>query len=67
MKWALFGVSSVVYVVVNMVENLIHYNIGKHTGRRFHLTSPTRKDLVMMVAVMLLAAAAQGLLVARFA
>lgn len=59
-----FLVSTLVYLVVNVVENLVHYNIGKHTGKRFAFTRPTAKDALMMGCVMVGAALAQGAIVA---
>jgi hypothetical protein len=60
-----FTVSTLVYVVVNVLENLVHYNIGKHTGHRFHITRPSLRDATRMAGVMLAAALLQGFLVSR--
>lgn len=61
----LMVVSFVVYLFVNLFENLIHYNIGrlskngeKHTKIKF----PSKDDLLRIVIVMLIFAGLQGLL-----
>jgi len=58
----LFAVSFFVYLLVNMVENLFHYNIGKHSNKKLKLELPTRDDWVKIVMVMFVFAGLQGIL-----
>lgn len=40
----LIAVSFIVYIFVNMIENIIHYNIGKFSNRDgYHFDIPTKK------------------------
>ena len=55
-------VSFCVYIVVNLFENLIHYNIGRFSNRETKLEFPTESDLMKIVIVMIIFALLQGLL-----
>jgi hypothetical protein len=69
----IFVFSFLVFIVLNVIENVIHYNIGKyHEGRGgnggngsaslagFHFTNPGYTDWVRIVAIMLIFAVLQG-------
>jgi hypothetical protein len=66
----LFVFSFLVFIVLNVIENVIHYNIGKyHEGRGgngsaslagFHFTNPGYTDWVRIVVIMLIFAVLQG-------
>jgi hypothetical protein len=70
----IFIFSFLVFIVLNVIENVIHYNIGKyHEGRRdgnshnsgaslagFHFTNPGYTDWVRIVVIMLIFAILQG-------
>lgn len=58
----LITVSFLVYLFVNLFENIIHYNIGKFTDRETKIDIPTRKDWVKIIIVMCTFALIQGLL-----
>ena len=58
----LITVSFLVYLFVNLFENIIHYNIGKFTDRETKIDIPTRKDWVKIIVVMCTFALIQGLL-----
>jgi len=55
-------VSFCVYIVVNLFENLIHYNIGRFSDRETKIELPTRSDLIKIVIVMIVFALLQGVL-----
>lgn len=55
-------VSFCVYLFVNLFENLIHYNIGKHSGAELKFEIPTEGDWTKIIAVMLTFALIQGTL-----
>ena len=58
----LIVVSFCVYIIVNLFENLIHYNIGRFSNKETKIELPTKKDFVKIVVVMCAFALLQGLL-----
>ena len=65
-KLHIFIISFLVYLFVNLVENLIHYNIGKFSNKETQLDLPSKKDWIKIVIVMLIFALLQGLLTYYF-
>jgi hypothetical protein len=61
----LFMISFVVYLGLNLVENLIHYNIGKYSNESTHIDMPSSTDWVKIILVMVTFAGLQGLLTCR--
>jgi len=59
-------VSFCVYLFVNLFENLIHYNIGRHSNHEIKFDIPTKKDWVKIVFVMFFFAFLQGILTCMF-
>lgn len=55
-------ISFVVYLMLNIVENLIHYNIGKYSDQPTNIDLPTPTDWVKIIAVMVVFATLQGIL-----
>ena len=53
-------VSFIVYLFVNLVENMIHYNIGKYSNKTTHFDIPTKKDWGKIIVVMVFFALVQG-------
>jgi len=66
MKGHLFLISFLVYLILNVVENWIHYNIGKYHDRTPQLDLPSKEDWIKIVVVMLLFAGLQGILTCLF-
>jgi hypothetical protein len=66
MKLRIFSISAVVYILLNLIENTIHYNIGKFTESTFQYTLPTLSDEARMIGVMLTFAFLQGFIVAHW-
>jgi hypothetical protein len=62
----LIVISFIAYLIVNLFENLIHYNIGRFSDQRTHMELPTRSDWVKIVIVMCIFALLQGLLTYAF-
>ena len=58
----LIVVSFLVYIIVNIVENLIHYNIGKFSNKETKFEMPTQKDWIKIIIVMCVFALLQGFL-----
>jgi len=75
----IFAFSFIVFIVLNLIENVIHYNIGKyhHTTKDevdtngksvagFHFTNPSEKDWVRIVIIMFIFAVLQGFFTTYF-
>lgn len=60
----LFLISTLIFIIINTVENYIHYNIGRHwgasVGENIKLESPTSNDWIKITGIMLLFAVIQG-------
>jgi len=65
-KYHIIIISFFVYVCVNFVENLIHYNIGKFSNKETKFDVPSKKDWIKIVLVMCIFALIQGLLTYYF-
>jgi len=55
-------ISAIVYIFVNIFENLIHYNIGKFSNQELKFEFPSHDDWGKIIIVMCLFALIQGLL-----
>lgn len=75
----IFAFSFIVFIVLNLIENVIHYNIGKYhekdevggngNGKNvagFHFTNPSEKDWVRIVIIMFIFAVLQGFFTTYF-
>jgi hypothetical protein len=60
-KIHIIAISFIVYLFLNLVENLIHYNIGKFSNKETKIDLPSKKDLFKIIVVMCLFALLQGL------
>ena len=60
----LFIISFLIYVIINMIENYIHYNIGKHNESNYNIkfSNPSALDWTKIVFVMFVFALLQGIL-----
>ena len=60
----IFVISFLVYAVINMVENYIHYNIGRNqeTGIQIEFSSPSTLEWTKIAVVMVVFALLQGIL-----
>lgn len=58
----LIVISFLAYLIVNLFENLIHYNIGRFSDQETKLELPTINDWLKIVVVMCIFALLQGLL-----
>jgi len=59
-------ISFVVYLFVNLFENLIHYNIGKYSNRETRFELPSQEDFIKIAIVMCVFALIQGVLTVYF-
>lgn len=78
----IFVFSFLVFIVLNVIENVIHYNIGKYhdaatasgTDLRpksesvagFHFTNPSEADWIRIVVIMIIFAVLQGFFTSYF-
>ena len=64
----IFLISMAVYIVINLVENMIHYNIGRNFEiEHIHDTkfiTPSSVDITRIISVMAVFAVLQGLFTA---
>ena len=60
----IFIVSFLVYAVINMVENYIHYNIGRNQESAYHIdfSWPSTLEWTKIAVVMVVFALLQGIL-----
>ena len=61
-KFHIIIISFFVYLIVNLAENLIHYNIGRFSNKETKFELPSKKDFLKIVIVMCIFALLQGLL-----
>lgn len=59
-------ISFMVYIFVNLLENIIHYNIGKSSNKKVEFYLPTKKDWIKIAVVMCVFALLQGVLTVYF-
>ena len=62
----IFFISFFVFVCINLIENLLHYNIGRNTDKEIKINSPTTKDWIRIIVVMIIFAILQGMLTYYF-
>ena len=68
-----FVFSFFIFIILNVIENVIHYNIGKfHNGVNnnyftgYHFTNPSRGDWARIIVIMLGFAFLQGAFTSYF-
>jgi hypothetical protein len=62
----LFIISFIVFALLNTIENVIHYNIGKTSNTEFEFSNPTRNDWKKIIITMIIFALLQGFLTMYF-
>ena len=62
----IIAISFFVYIIVNIFENLIHYNIGRFSNKETKFELPSKKDWFKIVVVMCVFALIQGILTSYF-
>ena len=62
----LFIISFIIFAVVNIVENVIHYNLGKTSNTEFEFSNPTLIDWKKIIVTMVIFAFLQALLTMYF-
>lgn len=69
----IFVFSFLVFIVLNIIENVIHYNIGKYHDSTngggvagLHFTNPSNTDWVRIIVIMFIFAVLQGVFTSYF-
>jgi hypothetical protein len=72
----IFAFSFLIFIVLNIIENVIHYNIGKYHDQNkwhssggvagIHFTNPTSTDWIRIIAIMFIFALLQGVFTSYF-
>ena len=62
----LFIISFIVFAILNIIENVIHYNIGKTSNAEFEISNPTLIDWKKIIVTMIIFALLQGFLTMYF-
>ncbi len=62
----LFIISFIVFALLNIIENVIHYNIGKTSNTEFEFSNPTRNDWKKIIVTMIIFALLQAFLTMYF-
>ena len=75
----IFAFSFIVFIILNVIENVIHYNIGKFHHHDdggggnggggvagYHFTNPSNTDWVRIIVIMLIFAVLQGFFTSYF-
>lgn len=69
-SFRLMIISGCVFLVLNIIENLIHFSIGRSTQQKnvlkFSFVMPTKQDLVKIIFIMLLFAMLQAFFTCYF-
>ena len=65
-KYHLLAISFFVFIFINLFENLIHYNIGRHSNSELKFETPTTTDWWRIIIVMVIFAILQGTLTCYF-
>jgi hypothetical protein len=63
-KIKLFWHSSLVFIILNFIENIIHYSIGKNYNKDdkyIKFEKPSSRDMVKILIIMFIFAILQGL------
>lgn len=60
-KQHIFIISFLIFIFLNVAENFIHYNIGRHPeNERISLSLPSERDWIKIIIVMVVFAFLQG-------
>jgi hypothetical protein len=60
-KIHIFIISFSIFIVLNIIENYVHYNIGRHTDSKdIVLSMPSKSDWTKIIIVMFVFAFLQG-------
>ncbi len=57
----IFIASFIVFIFLNIIENYLHYNTGRHYDKEgIHFSVPSKKDWIKIISIMILFAILQA-------
>ncbi len=60
-------ISAIIYLFVNLFENIIYYSIGRHTNKdKIYLEIPSKIDFIKIIIITIFFAFVQGILTWEF-
>jgi hypothetical protein len=62
----LIFISFCVFIIINLIENLIHYNIGRYHDSKLKMDVPSHTDWIKIIITMIIFALLQGFLTYYF-
>ena len=63
----LFIISFLIFILLNTVENILHYSIGRESNKeKLVLQAPTKTDWIRIITIMMVFAVLQALLTCLF-
>jgi hypothetical protein len=62
----LIFISFCVFIFINLIENLIHYNIGRNHNKELKINLPSKNDWIKIIITMIIFASLQGFLTYYF-
>lgn len=61
------AVAAIIYLFVNLFENIIYYSIGRHSNqKKLQIEIPTSKDWIKIILITIFFALIQGILTWEF-
>ena len=60
-NYKIFISAVVVFIILNIIENYIHYNIGRHHDSHLEFKNPSFSDWVKIIITMIIFAILQGI------
>ena len=59
-NYKIFISAVVVFIILNIIENYIHYNIGRHHDSKLEFKNPSFSDWIKIIITMIIFALLQG-------
>jgi hypothetical protein len=59
-NYKIFISAVVVFIILNIIENYIHYNIGRHHDSQLEFKNPSSSDWIKIIITMIIFAILQG-------
>jgi hypothetical protein len=66
LSWKLLTVSFLSFLIVNLLENILYYNLGKHSIQEFQISLPTPIEIIMILLIMFVFAGIQSLIISYY-
>ena len=59
-NYKIFISAVIVFIILNIIENYIHYNIGRHHDSQLEFVNPSSSDWMKIIITMIIFAILQG-------